>query len=47
MSAADQVPDSWRKALESVLAIFQQHGFDRAGVVGRIEPAGAARLVVG
>jgi hypothetical protein len=30
-----------------VLAIFQRHGFDRAGVVGRIEPAGAARLVVG
>jgi selenide,water dikinase len=34
------------EALESVLAIFQRHGFDRAGVVGRIEPAGAARLVV-
>ena len=35
------------EALQSVLAIFQRHGFDRAGVVGRIEPAGAARLVVG
>ena len=34
------------EALESVLAIFQRHGFDRAGVVGRIEPAGTARLVV-
>ncbi|MBP6406915.1 MAG: selenide, water dikinase SelD [Ramlibacter sp.] len=32
--------------LESVLAIFQRHGFERAAVVGRIEPAGTARLVV-
>jgi len=30
-----------------VLAIFQRHGFGQAAVVGRIEPAGASRLVVG
>ncbi len=35
-------PDS----LDEVLAIFRKHGFDRAAVVGRIEPAGAARLMV-
>ena len=34
-------------AVDEVLAIFQRHGFDRAAVVGRIEPAGASRLVVG
>jgi len=33
--------------LDAVLAIFQRHGFGQAAVVGRIEPAGAARLVVG
>ena len=33
--------------LDEVLAIFQRHGFDRATVVGRIEPAGVSRLVVG
>ena len=45
--AANEVRADAPEALESVLAIFQRHGFDRAGVVGRIEPAGAARLVVG
>ena len=32
--------------LADVLAIFQRHGFARAAVVGRIEAAGASRLVV-
>ncbi len=35
------------EALGEVLAVFRRHGFDRAAVVGRIEPAGASRLVVG
>ena len=35
------------EALDSVMEVFRQHGFGRATVVGRIEPAGAARLVVG
>jgi selenide,water dikinase len=32
--------------LDAVLAIFERHGFGRAAVVGRIDPAGASRLVV-
>lgn len=35
------------EALDAVMEVFRQHGFSRATVVGRIEPAGAARLVVG
>ena len=34
------------EALSDVLGIFHRHGFARTTVVGRIEPAGAARLVV-
>jgi selenide,water dikinase len=34
------------QALADVLGIFHRHGFARATVVGRIEPAGVARLVV-
>ena len=34
------------EALSDVLSIFHRHGFARTTVVDRIEPAGAARLVV-
>jgi selenide,water dikinase len=34
------------ESLDGVLAIFTRHGFGQAAVVGRIEVAGAARLVV-
>ncbi len=35
-------PDS----VDAVLSVFRSHGFGQAGVVGRVEPAGASRLVV-
>jgi selenide,water dikinase len=34
------------ESLSEVLAVFQRHGFDRAAVVGEVQPEGSHRLVV-
>jgi len=34
------------ESVAEVLAVFQRHGFDRAAVIGEVQPAGERRLVI-